>query len=107
MIYTLNDLDALVRKMENEWGVLSMTDLVFNHTSKDSPWLFQHPECSYNLENSPHLRPAYILDRILHHFSLEVAQGRWVKHGVPAEINQESQLQVRKKKKEIFPRRSF
>ncbi|PVD23275.1 hypothetical protein C0Q70_16541, partial [Pomacea canaliculata] len=109
MIYTLNDLDALVRKMENEWGVLSMTDLVFNHTSKDSPWLFQHPECSYNLENSPHLRPAYILDRILHHFSLEVAQGRWVKHGVPAEINQESQLQSIRHVlvTEVFPRHNL
>ena len=92
--YTLNDLAALVNKMHKDWRVLSLTDLVFNHTSKDSPWVLQHPECAYNLDNSPHLRPAYLIDRILYYFNKEVAEGKWESSGVPAEVSEECHLQV-------------
>ncbi|KAK3584948.1 hypothetical protein CHS0354_009632 [Potamilus streckersoni] len=91
-VYDFDDVENLVGKMKNEWKVLAMTDLVFNHTADDSPWLQQHPECAYNLENTPHLKPAFILDRIFQHFSQEVASEKWVSKGIPAKINSESHL---------------
>jgi glycogen debranching enzyme len=33
-----------VNRMERSHGLLSMTDIVLNHTSFDSPWLQEHPE---------------------------------------------------------------
>lgn len=92
--FTLNDLEDLVKKMHTEWRVLSLTDLVFNHTSKDSPWLWEHPECAYNLENSPHLRPAYILDCALRQFSDEVAENKWASKGIPAKFCQCDHLEA-------------
>ncbi|XP_041357957.1 glycogen debranching enzyme-like isoform X2 [Gigantopelta aegis] len=92
--YTYNDIDALVQKMKVEWEVLSLTDLVYNHTSIDSPWLQEHPDCAFNLENSPHLRPAYIMDRALLEFSDQVAEGKWEYRGISATINDEEQLQI-------------
>src|SRR6218665_42659 len=90
----MKDLEALVDFMKNEWEVLSLTDLVFNHTANESPWIQEHPECSYNMINSPHLKPAYLLDRILWHFFVEVGAGKFERHGVPASINSEDHLQV-------------
>ena len=92
--YTMTDLEALIKKMHTEWRVLSMTDLVFNHTSKDSPWLLEHPEVAFNMSNAPHLRPAYLVDRILYYFSQEVGNGQWESMGVPATITDEGHLQV-------------
>ena len=92
--YGYNDVQQLVTTMQNEWGILSLTDLVFNHTANESPWIQKHPECSYNLINSPHLKPAYLLDRTLWHFSNEVAQGKWEKRGIPAKLNSEQHLEV-------------
>ena len=93
--YTYSDVESLVVKMKRDWRVLSLTDLVFNHTSKDSPWVLQHPECAYNLDNASHLRPAYLLDRVLDEFSIEVGKGKWTEKGVPQTIDNECQLQVR------------
>lgn len=106
VLHSMSDLAALVKKMDKEWGVLSLTDLVFNHTAKDSPWLQEHPECTYNLENSPHLRPAYIVDRILANFNKEVASGQWEAKGVPAEVLHEGHLQAMRYvlQNDVFPK---
>jgi len=90
----MEDVAKLVSMMKDEWGVLSLTDLVFNHTANESPWLQEHPECSYNMINSPHLKPAYLVDRILWHFSLDVGAGKYEDKGVPAELRSEHHLQV-------------
>ena len=91
---TFDDVEKLVKKMQTEWEVLSLTDLVYNHTANNTSWIQEHPECVYNCVNSPHLKPAYFLDRILWHLSIEVGEGRWIDHGLPAEIRTEEHLQV-------------
>ncbi|XP_052775290.1 glycogen debranching enzyme-like isoform X2 [Mya arenaria] len=83
---TFEDVDRLIQKMNREWHVLCMTDLVYNHSADNSPWLEEHPECGFNLENSPHLKTAYLLDRIFANFSREVADGKWKHRGIPPEI---------------------
>jgi glycogen debranching enzyme len=55
--------------MEKEYGLLSLTDVVWNHTAENSDWLQDHPEAGYNLDNSPHLIAAYQLDSALLDFS--------------------------------------
>ncbi|KAJ3363872.1 hypothetical protein GGF31_000655 [Allomyces arbusculus] len=57
-------------------GLLAMTDVVWNHTACNSPWLRAHPESGYNLVNSPHLYPAYLLDDALQNYSYRVATGQ-------------------------------
>ena len=73
--------------MRSEWKVMSIVDVVLNHTANNSPWLWDHPECSYNLDNSPHLKPAFLLDCALWHFTCQVADGLWTADGLPAAVN--------------------
>ncbi|XP_076440742.1 glycogen debranching enzyme-like isoform X2 [Babylonia areolata] len=105
-VYELQDLKKLVHKMHTEWRVMSLQDLVFNHSSKDSPWLLENPSCTYNLKNTPHLRPAYLVDCILRYFSEEVADGKWEQRGIPAVVSDEGQLQTMHHilHNEIFPK---
>ena len=62
---TLNQVQDVVDSMRTEWGVLSICDIVLNHTANETPWLREHTEASYNLLNCPHLRPAFMLDRTI------------------------------------------
>ncbi len=43
---------------------------------------------------APHLKPAYILDRIIWNFSLEIGEGKWAGEGIPAELRTEDHLVV-------------
>lgn len=54
----------------------------------------EHPECGYNLVNSPHLRPAWVLDRALWHLTTRIAEGRYKAKGLPADIANKSHLNV-------------
>jgi glycogen debranching enzyme len=65
-----------VKRLEKEQGMLSAMDIVLNHTSGTSPWLLDHPECAYNLSNSPHLTAAAELDEKLAWYSSELQDGR-------------------------------
>ncbi|XP_024124713.1 glycogen debranching enzyme isoform X1 [Oryzias melastigma] len=90
--WSWEDVGALVEKLRTEWNMLCITDVVYNHTAANSVWIKEHPECGYNLVNSPHLRPAWVLDRALWHLTLKVAEGRYKDKGLPAEITNESHL---------------
>ena len=75
--------------------ILSLSDIVLNHTANDSPWLKDYPESSYNLINSPHLRPAFLLDRLLHYVNVDVTQGNYAERGIPNRIKTEKHVQVK------------
>ena len=60
----------------------------------NSVWIRDHPECGYNLVNSPHLRPAWVLDRAICHVTTRVAEGRYKAKGLPADITNESHVNV-------------
>ena len=85
-------VQKLVNEVRNEWGLLSVVDVLWNHTSFDTPWLIEHPEAGYNLVNSPHLRPAYDLDVALAQFSHELAEGKWKADGLQPEVQSEKDL---------------
>ncbi|KII87207.1 glycoside hydrolase family 13 protein [Plicaturopsis crispa FD-325 SS-3] len=53
----------------DEYGLLSLTDVVLNHTANDSPWLSDHPEAGFSPSNTPHLAPALELDTAMIEFS--------------------------------------
>lgn len=86
------DVREIIRDMHQKCKLLAMIDVVWNHTSFDTPWLLKHPEAGYNLVNSPHLRPAYALDVALYNFSCEIADGKWVNMGISPEITQEGDI---------------
>ncbi|XP_008297524.1 glycogen debranching enzyme isoform X1 [Stegastes partitus] len=95
--YSWEDVGALVEKLRTEWNMLCITDVVYNHTAANSEWIKEHPECGYNLVNSPHLRPAWVLDRAVWHLTTRVAEGRYKDKGLPAEITTESHLNAMRK----------
>ncbi|KAI4898069.1 hypothetical protein NFI96_018072 [Prochilodus magdalenae] len=91
---TWTDVGNLTEKIRKEWNMLCITDVVYNHTAANSKWLRLHPECGYNLVNSPHLKPAWILDRALWHFSCDVADGKYSDSGLMPLIENEKQLKM-------------
>lgn len=92
---TLADVAAVVGELRSEHGVLSITDIVLNHTANESVWLTEHPEAAYNCSNAPWLRPAFLLDRLFWHLSLDIEDGRWKEQGLPAGVvNTEQHLEA-------------
>lgn len=57
-----DDVARMVTKMEEEYGLLSLTDVVWNHTAHNSRWLEEHPEAGYSVETAPWLEAALELD---------------------------------------------
>ncbi|KAM4659730.1 glycogen debranching enzyme isoform 4-T5 [Amazona ochrocephala] len=94
---TWSDVGALVEKLKTEWNMLCVTDVVYNHTATNSEWLRMHPECGYNLINSPHLKPAWVLDRALWHLTCMVADGKYTAKGVPPLIENDHHLNCLRK----------
>lgn len=68
--------------MENEHGLLGMTDVVWNHTANNSKWLEEHPEAGYNIETAPWLESALELDNALLKFGNELAS-----YGLPTTLS--------------------
>lgn len=48
--------------MEKKYGVVALGDIVWNHTSHDTPWIGEHPEVAYNTDNCSYLKPAAVVD---------------------------------------------
>ena len=69
----MESLTRTVKQLEAE-GIGCIVDIVLNHCAFDSEFVEQHPEATYNLENSPYLAAAYCLDKALHEFSRAVSQ---------------------------------
>jgi len=88
------DVKELVDSIDKDWNINCITDVVWNHTSYDSPWLPKNPDAAYNLVNSPHLRPAYALDASLKRFSDEIAAGEWADRGIYATVTSERDITV-------------
>lgn len=66
-----------LEKLRNGHELYFITDVVWNHTANNTPWLLDHPESGYNLENSPHLKVAYELDARLIKFSNDIIEGKY------------------------------
>ncbi|KDR16306.1 Glycogen debranching enzyme, partial [Zootermopsis nevadensis] len=88
----ISDVEKFIAKLRNEWKIVSICDIVLNHTANESKWLLEHPECTYNLVNCPHLRPAYLLDSVLHQLMVEISEGKWEFSGIPTEVTCEDHL---------------
>ncbi|KAL0067147.1 bifunctional 4-alpha-glucanotransferase/amylo-alpha-1,6-glucosidase [Marasmius tenuissimus] len=69
----LEQINAILKVAKEEYGLLSLTDVVLNHTANDSPWLADHPEAGFSPHNSPHLTPALELDTAMITFSTSLA----------------------------------
>jgi glycogen debranching enzyme len=82
-----DDVNKMIKTLENDFGILSMTDIVYNHTANNSDWLRDHPDAGYNQETAPHLISAMELDSLLLHFSANMKQ-----HGYSTFIRNESEL---------------
>ncbi|SSD61007.1 probable Glycogen debranching enzyme [Saccharomycodes ludwigii] len=67
------DVSKMVSKLRYSYNILSLTDVVFNHTANNSSWLRDHPDAGYNQVTAPHLTPAIELDQQLLTFSVEMA----------------------------------
>jgi glycogen debranching enzyme len=59
------DVQKMVHSLETNHGLLSLTDIVLNHTAHNSEWLLEHPDAGYNLTTAPWLESAYLLDTAL------------------------------------------
>jgi glycogen debranching enzyme len=94
--YTYNDLARQISRIYTDWNMFSICDLVYNHMSTCSPFLQDVPNAAYNLDNSPFLKPAYVLDRILFHLSKDIQNGAYVNIGIsPDELRQHNLDQIR------------
>lgn len=91
---SFKDVEQMMRKCREEWGISSICDIVLNHTANESLWLREHPETTYNCANSKHLRPAFLLDAIFSVASDDTAAGLLVGNGVPEVIDHEHHVEA-------------
>ncbi|KAG7275133.1 hypothetical protein CRUP_024699, partial [Coryphaenoides rupestris] len=75
--YTWSDVGSLVERLRRDWDMACITDV-----------------CGYNLVNSPHLRPAWVLDRALWHLGCDVADGNYAERGLPPLIHNQQHIDV-------------
>ncbi|EGC49156.1 glycogen debranching enzyme [Histoplasma capsulatum var. duboisii H88] len=68
------DVAALVKRMEGTYGLLALTDVVWNHTANNASWLLEHPEAGYSVATAPWLEAALELDTALLRYSEQLAE---------------------------------
>ena len=81
--YLIVKVDDILSSLRTNHGILSLCDIVLNHTANETVWLAEQPSATYNLVNSAHLRPAFLLDRCVARLAVDVGAGRWEGRGVP------------------------
>ncbi|KAM5362364.1 hypothetical protein ACJZ2D_012569 [Fusarium nematophilum] len=81
------DVQKMVDSLEQHHSLLSLTDIVLNHTANNAKWLEEHPEAGYNLTTAPWLESAYELDTKL----LELSENL-EKLGLPIELKSADDL---------------
>ena len=86
----ITTLAAFIKRMEHDLGVLTIADVVWNHTASDTNWLIDHPEAGYHVGNSPHLEPAALLDEALITLTQHMEAGQV--NGVPTHVQSEKDL---------------
>ncbi|KAI0704297.1 glycoside hydrolase family 13 protein [Cytidiella melzeri] len=82
-------LEEMLHIAREEYGLLSLTDVVLNHTANDSPWLIEHPEAGYSPSNTPHLAPALELDTAMIEFSADLEA-----KGLPTRITSSQDVDI-------------
>ncbi|KAH6691508.1 glycogen debranching enzyme [Plectosphaerella plurivora] len=81
------DVQGMVDSLEKNHSLLSLTDIVLNHTAHNSKWLQEHPEAGYNLKTAPWLESAWLLEESLLNLSANLA-----KLGLPTTIKTDDDL---------------
>ncbi|PGH34345.1 glycogen debranching enzyme [[Emmonsia] crescens] len=76
------DVADLVKRMEDTYGLLALTDVVWNHTANNTSWLLEHPEAGYSVATAPWLEAALELDTALLRYSEQLAE-----LGLPVRFN--------------------
>lgn len=89
---TEKGLNDFIQELHSTWDMFFIVDVVWNHVSNDCEWIREYTEASYNLINSPHLRPAFLVDRILWYFNDEISKGKWKDSGIENFIANEDHL---------------
>lgn len=83
------DVQKMVDSLEQNHSLLSLTDIVLNHTADNSAWLLEHPEAGYNLTTAPWLESAYLLDTKLVELGLRLEE-----LGLPTELKSTDDLNL-------------
>lgn len=78
---------TVLKDAKKDLGLLSLIDVVLNHTANNSAWLVDHPEAGYSPANTPHLAPALVLDDCIVDFSENIAA-----KGLPTNVHSQSDL---------------
>lgn len=73
---SLDDIGVLVNDLEKKSNILSITDIVLNHVSSDCEWIRQLPNATFNLNNTKHLRPAFMVDLAISKLQDDLISGR-------------------------------
>lgn len=83
------DISDLIKRMETEYDLLGLIDVVWNHTANNSKWLESHPEVGYSIETAPWLESALELDTALLEFSDKLES-----HHIPSNLTSQSDLET-------------
>ncbi|KAK6199377.1 glycogen debranching enzyme [Scheffersomyces amazonensis] len=86
---TNEEATKLISTVLEKYGLLSITDVVWNHTANNSDWIKQVPNSGYNAETAPHLISAIELDSKLLDFSSKLQE-----YNLPTDIKNDSDLKI-------------
>eukprot|EP00347_Sterkiella_histriomuscorum_P000287 403376460 len=69
----LTQLKQQIAQMKQDQGWIFIMDLVLNHAARNSQWVADNPQVTYNLQNCPWLNAAHKLDSAILKFSHDYA----------------------------------